>query len=70
MTYNSPYDHLWVGHWILEGMKETFVWFIEAIIMGNFGFVLSTLWVVALFLMKSTKFYSFGAVVLWLLFQM
>lgn len=62
-------DEYMVGYWILDRLEETFVWLIDSIIKWNFGFILSTLWVVMLFLMKSTRIYSFGAVVLWLLFQ-
>lgn len=70
MVYGDSLDKYFALHWVWEGVKKTFDWGVQSLIIGNYGFILPAAWVVGLFLLKPTRTYSIGACGLWLLFQM
>lgn len=70
MTYENPFEKFMADYWLWEGTKKAAGWTAESLIMGNLGVILPGLWVVGLFLFKSTKPYSIGACALWVLSQL
>lgn len=70
MTYENPFEKFMADYWLVEGLKKGFNLTVDSLIMGNLGVIFPAVWVVGLFLIKSTKPYSIGATGLWVLFQL